>query len=333
LGEKYLPNKLDAEGRIFNIQKFSIHDGPGIRTSVFLKGCPLRCPWCSNPESINPYPEIITKFDLCIHCNQCLEVCAREAIAVSEETEPADNQADNEIIPIIDQRKKSVRTLDRDKCDRCMKCVETCPSGALSSVGETRTVQEIIDVVEQDMPFYKTSGGGVTLTGGEPMFQPEFALAILKESKRRGIHTAIDTCGKTAPEVIKSLLPYLDLVLYDVKHIDPQAHIEATGSDNGIILDNLQYLNGRVDIWLRVPLIPGFNDDEKTIFKILELAGKLSIEKLFFLPYHQWGLVKYSGLGRKYPLSDAEPIPDEKLETIGRLSRSMGIGNIEIASE
>jgi len=214
-----------------------------------------------------------------------------------------------------------------------MKCVDNCPTGALSLVGKAYTAREVMEVIEQDVPFYETSGGGVTLSGGEPLLQPEFALAILKESKRKKIHTTLDTCGKASPKVVKKVLPYVDLVLFDVKHVDPTAHDKGTGSDNKLIMDNLHYISDKVDIWLRVPLIPEFNDDKNTIQKIINLARNVSFKKLCFLPYHQWGSGKYGGLGRKYPLQGAQPISKEKLDHIAKLCDDNRIGNYEIVTE
>lgn len=314
---------LDIQGLVFNIQKFSIDDGPGIRTTVFMKGCPFRCPWCSNPESINPYPEVITKFDaLCKDCGRCQDSCEIGAIKVIESLLPGD-----------DRPRERTRDLDRHLCNRCMKCVEACPTGALSSVGEAKTVREVLEVVEQDRPFYENSGGGVTLSGGEPLMQPDFALALLRESKRRGLHTALDTCGQAPTDSLEALLPFLDLVLYDVKHTDPTAHEKAVGSDNLTILENLRFLSGKVAIWLRVPLIPGFNDDLETLRDIVELAGEVRIERLFFLPYHRWGSGKYPGLGREYELANTGEISANKLETVKELCGSSGIAACEIASE
>lgn len=312
---------LKTRGLIFNIQKFSIHDGPGIRTTVFMKGCPLRCPWCSNPESINPFQEIVTKFAICSQCGSCQEVCAKGAIKVKDDSEPGDGGV------------FTVRTIDRDLCDRCMRCIEVCPTGALSSVGENKTCEEVLAVVEQDSPFYKNSGGGVTLSGGEPLMQPDFALALLRESKRRGFHTALDTCGQAPTESLEVLLPFLDLVLYDVKHTDSFAHKEMVGSDNRIILKNLQFLSGKVAIWLRVPLIPGFNDDLYTLRNMVELARRVRIEKLFFLPYHKWGSGKYIGLGREYGFANAADISENKIEAVKELCASTGIAACEIASK
>jgi pyruvate formate lyase activating enzyme len=172
----------------------------------------------------------------------------------------------------------------------------------------------------------------MTLSGGEPLMQPGFTRALLREGKRRGLHTTLDTCGKASREVFQSLLPYLDLVLYDVKHTDPDVHAEAVGSDNRVIMKNLEFLSGKVDIWLRVPLIPDFNDEHKVLEEIVELAGSVDVDRLCFLPYHRWGSGKYAGLGREYPRADIEDIPTDKLQEIETLCASAGVTSYEIAS-
>lgn len=303
------------EGLVFNIQKFSIDDGPGIRTTVFLKGCPLRCPWCSNPESNNPYPEVITKFDaLCTHCGRCQEVCATGAITVNESLPPGEN-----VLP------EQIRILDRELCERCLKCAQVCPSRALSVAGEKKMVAEVIEAVEQDRPFYRNSGGGITLSGGEPLMQPHFTLALLRESKQRGLHTILDTSGHASRDVLEAALPYLDLVLYDIKHMDPVVHKEVVGVDNRLILENLRLLHGRVPVWIRVPIIPGFNDDERALADIISLAADYSPLKLCFLTYHAWGSGKYAGLGRNYSLSGALGISVSTLEMIAAMCKKAGI--------
>jgi len=313
---------LHQQGLVFNVQKFSIHDGPGIRTTVFMKGCPLGCPWCSNPESINPDPELITKFDtLCKDCGRCQEVCEAGAIKVSECDGPGRDGA-----------REHTRLLDRDLCDRCMKCALACPSGALSAVGKKKTVAQVLEVVEQDMPFYRTSGGGITLSGGEPLMQPDFALALLRESKRRGLHAVLDTCGHAARDVWEEALPLLDLVLYDIKHTDPVIHMNAVGADNRLILENLRFISGRVPVWMRVPLIPGFNDGEAALSGIVALAGELSPQKLFFLPYHAWGSAKYAGLGRDYVFIDASGVSDKILKMLEELCEKEYVGDYNIES-
>ncbi len=315
-------NIRNTKGCVFNIQKFSIHDGPGIRTTVFLKGCPLRCWWCSNPESIHSKPEIITKFDVCRNCGRCVEVCKHGAISLTEDSSPF-----NKI------KSKSQRTLNRKACNACLSCVDVCPSGALSSAGKDYSANEVLKIIKDDLPFYKNSGGGITISGGEPLYQPDFTLALLKSARKIGIHTALDTSGYADPKAVESILPYVNLFLYDIKHLDSSLHRKYTGVDNTLILNNLYRINGRVEIYLRVPLIPGINDGESHLEEIIALAGKLEIAKVYFMPYHRYGVGKYAGLGRKYLLPDAENIPPEKIEYISELCQSRHLTDYEFSSE
>jgi len=192
------------------------------------------------------------------------------------------------------------------------------------------TVAEVMDVVARDLPFYLRSGGGVTLSGGEPLSQPSFALALLKACAKVGIHTALDTTGLAKRRVLEEVLPYLNLVLFDIKHTDPDAHSRATGASNRLILDNLRFLSGNVDLWLRVPVIPGFNDDPGTIAAILSLVGEISYSRLFFLAYHQWGTGKYEWLGRHCNTPPAGAISEETLRTIQRLAESSGVHDVAV---
>jgi pyruvate formate lyase activating enzyme len=296
--------RSEEEGLIFSTQRYSIHDGPGIRTTIFFKGCPLRCRWCSNPESINPYPELIFRSARCDGCGRCVSVCAPSALSKG----PACIQ------------------LDRDKCDRCLKCIDACYTEALEATGRRYSLEEALSECLKDEPFYHNSEGGVTLSGGEPLFQPEFAVNLLKACKEHGLHTALDTSGYIKWEVLETALAYTDLVLYDIKHMDPQAHREGTGVTNELILDNLQriILGRRNRVWIRVPVITGFNDSPENIEKVAELASRLKIEKVSLLTYHEWGRTKYEALGREYTL--AVPAPSkEKMEALAEIVSSKGI--------
>jgi pyruvate formate lyase activating enzyme len=297
----------EASGVVFNIQRFSIHDGPGIRTTVFLKGCPLRCRWCCNPESLRPFPEILTRDVKCIRCGKCVEACSQQAIAVVENT----------------------RIIQWEKCDYCMRCAEECPSGAIAAAGRHMTVTEVLDKVERDAGFYRRTGGGMTLSGGEPLVQWQFALTLLQEAKRAGLHTALDTTGYGDWEVLDEMLNFTDLVLYDVKHPNSAKHRKGTGVSNERILENLHKTVARVrpKVWVRHPVIPRFNDSEEDLEELckLVLTLKPSVEKLSLLPYHRFGELKYAAMGREYPWKDIPTIADVKIEKFKELVESRGI--------
>ena len=235
------------KGLIYNIQRYSIHDGPGIRTTVFFKGCPLRCFWCQNPESQITQPEVLLFRDRCTRCGQCVAVCTSGAASLSEETS----------------------TINRSKCIGCGKCVEACLNEARKLVGKYVTLGEVMKEVLSDRAFYKNSGGGVTLSGGEPTYQPNFALAILKSCKEVGLHTVLDTCGYVSWSTMERLLEYVDLVYYDIKCIDAEKHAAVTGLRNDIILDNAKKVAKFKPMSVRVPLVPGFNDSEAEIEAIV----------------------------------------------------------------
>jgi pyruvate formate lyase activating enzyme len=298
-------NRDSPIGQIFSIQRYSLQDGPGIRTTVFFKGCPLRCVWCSNPESQNPYPEIMARSLKCEGCGECVKVCPRGAVSL------------NGVVSLI----------DRSICDRCMKCVEVCPSGALETTGKGITIEEAVHECSLDEPFYRNSKGGVTLSGGEPLYQPEFAFRLLKECKAKGLHTALDTCGYAPWEVFQGVLAFTDLILFDVKHLNPEKHRMGTGIGNDIILENLRKLiNSRqARLWIRIPLIPGYNDSEAQIREVARLAAKETVEKVSVLSYHEWGKPKYGFLGREYPFKGQTREDQFQLETLKRIIESEGL--------
>jgi pyruvate formate lyase activating enzyme len=303
-----MPDHLaEASGVVFNIQRFSIHDGPGIRTTVFLKGCPLSCGWCSNPESMSPHPEIITRDIKCIACGKCVEACAQQAIAVV----------------------KNTRVIEWENCNYCMKCAEACPSGAIEAVGRSMTVAEVMDTVRRDASYYRRTGGGMTLSGGEPLVQWRFALRLLQEAKRQGLHTAFDTMGHADWGILDEILDFTDLVLYDVKHADSARHQEATGVPNERILDNLRKTLAKrgPKVWIRHPLIPQFSDSEEDLKELckLVLTLKPSVEKVSLLPYHKFAELKYAALGRVYPWKEIPTISDEQVEEFRKLVESHGI--------
>ncbi len=279
------------KGIVFRIQRFSLQDGPGIRSTVFFKGCPLSCKWCANPESQYVFPEIMLRQQLCQACGECISVCDINAIT------------------IID----NVALIDRDKCNRCMNCVRACPAGTLEITGDPMTVQEVMDEVSRDELFYRNSGGGVTLSGGEPLLQPEFAFALLKTCKEKSFHTALDTCGHANWETFNQLLEFTDVVLFDLKHMDPDQHCKGTGVDNKLILDNFKKAVAlkKAKVWLRIPVITGYNDSEQQIKQLTSVIGEAWIEKISLLEYHELGKSKYDFLGRPYSFN-GNGAPDEK---------------------
>ena len=277
-------------GIVFNIQKYSVHDGPGIRTIVFTKGCPLSCRWCSNPESQLLKPQMAFNATRCIgtdKCHYCMPACPYQAITTEGNS----------------------LNIDCTHCNECetLACSKACPAGSIITYGQTRTVEDVLNAVAQDAIFYTRSGGGMTISGGEPLFQKEFAIALLREARRRRIKTAIETCGCYEWERLEEAAPYLNYVLYDVKHTDTEKHKWATGVGNELILSNLKKLLEtfpELPVQVRTPVIPGFNDDEETarsIGKLLKGYANVSYEAL---PYHRLGTQKYAFLGREYPMGE-----------------------------
>jgi pyruvate formate lyase activating enzyme len=265
-------------GLIFNIQKFSIQDGPGIRTTLFMKGCPLKCPWCSNPEGMTDEPEIMIGERKCISCKKCAESCETGAISFVND----------------------IRTIDWNLCNQCLECGMVCPSHAIVVSGEYNTVDEAFRIAAQDRDFYNSSGGGVTISGGEALLQWEFVRDLFKKCKEAGFHTTLDTTAYCAWENMEEVLDHTDLILFDVKHMDPEKHMEKTGVSNELIPDNLDKVSKMTKIWLRIPLIPGFNDSETNMKKIAELTSRIKAEKIYLLTLHEWGKDKYSSLGKQY---------------------------------
>jgi pyruvate formate lyase activating enzyme len=281
-------DRPNNSGRIFDLQRFCLQDGPGIRTTVFLKGCPLDCLWCHNPESKRPDPQLGFYPTRCIGCRLCASACPNDAIA-------AGNQR-----------------VRRDLCRACGRCAETCPSGALRLIGREARVSEVLALVLRDLPFYASSGGGVTLSGGEPLHQPEFALALLRESKATGLHTAVETCGHVAWEKLLAAAPYTDLFLYDLKVIAADKHRHFCGADNALILDNARRLAPvAANLIFRAPLVPGYNDTAEDMRLLGNFVRSLPGDpRLELLPYHRIGSGKYQALGLPYPLSRLEPMRD-----------------------
>ena len=297
-----------TKGTIVNIERFAIHDGPGIRTVVFMKGCPLRCKWCSTPESQSMSLEMGYAVNKCTRCGKCAEICPVKAIAVSDS---------GEILT------------DRLLCDDCGQCVEVCPSGARTTVGREMTVAQIIEEVEKDSVFYWNSGGGVTLSGGEPTLQPKFSLEILKACKARGIHTVMETSGYAEWDVLDELLEYLDLVYFDIKHSLSAEHERLTGKKNELILENCRKIVANypdVELIIRIPVIPGCNDSEDNILRTAQFVHQLEkVARLELLPYHRFGVHMYRILLRAYPLADVESPGEERMQKLEELAKSCGI--------
>lgn len=284
-------------GRIFDIKRFAVHDGPGIRTTVFLKGCSLRCAWCHNPEAIRSRPEVAFYSQRCIDCGACVEACQHGAREVADSGE---------------------RVHHREACIVCGECVDVCYAEALVMHGREVSVEEVLDDVRKDASFYEESGGGVTFSGGEPLLQGAFVTALLKQCKSEGFHTAVDTCGMVRWEAFEKALPYVDMFLYDVKHMDAKRHREYTGASNEQILENLRRLdNHNVAIEIRMPIIPTFNDDRETVEAAAALLGSLnSITAVRILPYHRLAGEKYISLGYENTLPDVDSPEDDKMAEI-----------------
>ena len=297
-----------VSGIIFDIKKYSIHDGPGIRTTVFFKGCPLHCWWCHNPESQSPQPELLIRGKRCVQCGVCREVCTESAIHNG----------------IVDG---SAPDTDRLRCRVCGQCVEVCFSGARELVGRRATAGEVLAEIERDRPFYDQSGGGVTFSGGEPLMQPVFLLTLLGSCREKDIHTTLDTSGFAPWRVLEKTISLVNLFLYDLKIVNDTHHREYTGVSNRLILQNLRRLSDAgVRLVVRIPLIPGVNEDEAS----LRIAGKYlsglsNMPQVEVMPYHDIAEAKYESLGRAYRLHGLKPPTQEKLAQVVKVLQSYGL--------
>ncbi|MDD2573750.1 MAG: trans-4-hydroxy-L-proline dehydratase activase [Bacillota bacterium] len=293
-----------ATGTIFNIQKYSIHDGPGIRTTVFLKGCPLSCWWCHNPESQRYGPQLVLWKERCIGCGDCTKACPEDAI-LPENTPPI---------------------IDEDKCSCCGACARVCPATALEIIGKAVTSEYVMKEIEKDLIFYDQSGGGVAFSGGEPLMQPEFLKSLLKECKKRDIHTVVDTSGYANWEILSAVSGITDLFLYDIKHMDDAVHTKTVGVSNRVILENLRklaWIHNNINI--RIPLVPGINDDQTNIHETAQFISSINIKDVNILPYHRTGIDKYGRLGREYRVADVREPSKEYVESIGKVFVGYGL--------
>jgi pyruvate formate lyase activating enzyme len=294
------------KGLIYNMQRFAIHDGPGIRTLIYMKGCPLKCLWCSSPQTQKPSPEILHIELNCKKCGRCIEACPNDAITIS----------DDECIKI-----------DRKLCQSCGECVETCLNQALKLAGKSITVEELFQEVNKDSPFYRRSNGGITVGGGEPTMQHEFVAAFLKRCKQIYIHTAIESCGYVKWEYLEKILKYLDLAYFDIKHMDPLVHKELTGVSNELILENIKKASILYPVIIRIPIAPGLNDSDENILATAKFAAELgkNLQRIEILPYHKFGTHLYDQLDMEYKLKNVEPPKDEHMEKLKELIELCGV--------
>jgi pyruvate formate lyase activating enzyme len=293
-------------GLIFDVKRFAVHDGPGIRTTVFFKGCPLHCLWCHNPEGIDPGLEIITRSSRCARCFACVEACPKKALSPGPGNGPV--------------------VIDRSVCDFCAKCVDACMSEAIAVVGRRVSVDEVVAEIERDRIFYDQSGGGATLSGGEPAGQAAFAEALLDALRARGIHTALDTSGLASWTVLERLAGRADLILYDLKLVDESRHREYAGGPNASILENLRRLgsDGK-PVFVRIPLESGVNDGEADVRAAIAFLKPLpAVRRVDLLKYHKGGVEKYRNLGKETSFRIFEPPTAERLEEIRRAFAEAG---------
>ena len=290
---------------VLNISRMTVHNGPGIRTLILFKGCPLRCVWCSTPESQGAEFEIAVDPGKCIHCGLCVPVCP---------------------LSVIDERDKTI-SVNRSVCNMCGKCAEVCHSEAIRLLGRAMTVEALVEEAKKDAIFYKHSGGGVTLSGGEPLQNPNFALKLLRALKEEGISVGVDTCGHAPLASMEQVLPYVDFLLLDLKHMDSKRHRDFTGVTNELILRNARSVSDRnVPLYIRIPVIPGYNDSDENIHATCIFAKDLlSVVEVDLLPLHHLGAARYESLNRAYPIADIPLIPESVLQRKKQIVESYGL--------
>ena len=326
-------------GVISNIQRFSLHDGPGVRSTVFFKGCPLRCFWCHNPETREYGPELRYKRADCVFCGTCLSACRRSALtlgdsqgcgeiqAPGESHNPGECQAPGESQSPGECQGELRLLYDRAVCVKCFACAAECPTGALAVSGQTMSVADVVNECLRDASMYERTGGGVTLSGGEASGQYHFALALIKALKAAGMRVALDTCGYCPRERLLELASLSDLVLYDIKHADPRAHRMMTGADNELILSNLRYLSASLpytDIEARIPVIPGYNDDEGSVSAIAAvIADNPGVKSAVLLAYHPLGRSKIYDFDHQSAQNDIKQPSRAQLVALSRLVHTL----------
>ncbi len=301
---------LELTAPVFNVQSYSIHDGPGIRVTVFLKGCPLRCLWCANPESHSAAPQLMTYAGRCTGCGGCVGVCPQRAIRLEE------------------TGGKVRAVTDRALCADCGACEAACPNGARELAGRPRTVGEVLEQALRDKLFMDASGGGLTLSGGECLLHPDFSEALLRAAKEQGLHTAAESCCHASREAVDRVFRWTDLGLLDIKHMDPEVHERLTGVRNERILENVRHIYHelRVPVTVRVPVIPGCNDSDENIAATARFAAEAlgPDVAVHLLPYHRLGEAKNESLGREAPFT-AEPPSDEHMQRLKAIVEAFGL--------
>ena len=297
-------NKEPLKGLIFDIQRYSLHDGPGIRSTVFFKGCPLRCQWCANPESFHKKPEVAYLKKDCIACYACVSACGNNAILRNEDGV----------------------WIDRERCAQNFTCAAVCPTGALTVFGRWYTSDEVLKIVLKDGAFYRNSGGGMTLSGGEVLLQSDFAAELLSQAKQAGIQTAVETSGYAPLKDLQKIVDLTDLFLYDIKLVNCKKHRRYTGVDNRLIFENLRWLaKEKKNLIARIPLIPTVNMDDEAVKDFISLIHSLDIQEVNLLPFHQLGQAKYDMMGLDYAFKDIKIAEDETVQAIGGMMAKAGL--------